>query len=218
MSIRAQIEQTLARTPGQAVFEQCDLSNADLARLDFTGASFNGCSLAGASFFAATLDQTQWRGCRGAAIDFGATRVIDVRVNSCDFNNSSWRRAKLSSVRFEGSKLTGAQFVECSQLAVEFVECLLVAAHLRGFSFRKQRLSKLDLSDADLAGSDFRDAVFEGGSLRSANLADVRFQGADLREADLGGIRLQDARLLRGATISKHQAATLLSELGVLVL
>ncbi|WP_458254791.1 pentapeptide repeat-containing protein [Burkholderia cenocepacia] len=34
----------------------------------------------------------------------------------------------------------------------------------------------LDFSDADLAGADFRDAVFEGGSLRNAHLNDARFE------------------------------------------
>ncbi|MNL38130.1 Pentapeptide repeats (8 copies) [compost metagenome] len=77
---------------------------------------------------------------------------------------------------------------------------------------------QLDFSDADLAGSDFRDTVFHGGSLRNANLKNVRFEGADLREVDLSGIDLTVAARLAGATISKAQAAVLLAELRISVI
>ncbi|MNE97215.1 Pentapeptide repeats (8 copies) [compost metagenome] len=78
-------------------------------------------------------------------------------------------------------------------------------------------MRELDFSDANLSGCDFREAVFIGGSLRDAHLAQARFDGADLREADMGGLKLEDARLFRGATISRHQAAGLLMELGITV-
>jgi len=84
-------------------------------------------------------------------------------------------------------------------------------------SFRKQRLQQLDFSDADLSGCDFSQSVFVGGSLRNAHFKLSRFDGADLREADIGGLQLQDAKLFRGATISRAQAAMLLSELGLSV-
>ena len=45
----------------------------------------------------------------------------------------------------------------------------------------------------------------------------VRIDGADLREASLHGLRLVDAKLFKGATISKSQAAMLLSGLGLTV-
>ena len=92
---------------------------------------------------------------------------------------------------------------------------MLIGADLRGLSFRKQRLEQLDFSGADVSGCDFRDAVFDGGSLRDAHLKLARFEGADLREVDLGGLRLVDARLFKGATISHAQAAALVSELGI---
>lgn len=76
----------------------------------------------------------------------------------------------------------------------------------------------LDFSDADLAGADFRDAVFEGGSLRNAHLNDARFEGADLRDVDLGGTpRLLASGVLRGATVSYDQAAMLIENFGIRV-
>src|SRR3546814_12651924 len=93
-------------------------------------------------------------------------------------------------------------------------ETLLINALLPGFSFRNDRLRKVDFSQADLRKCDFRQAVFELCSLRDANMAGSRFDGADLRGADIGGLRLIDASLFRGATISRAQAGVLLSELG----
>ncbi|MDQ0086441.1 uncharacterized protein YjbI with pentapeptide repeats [Variovorax boronicumulans] len=84
-------------------------------------------------------------------------------------------------------------------------------------SFRKQKLEQLDFSEADLSGCDFREAVFEGGSLRNAHLKLARFEGADLREVDLGGLRLANAAQFKGATISHRQAASLVEELGLRV-
>ena len=60
-------------------------------------------------------------------------------------------------------------------------------------------------------------ASFENCSLRETIVDDARFEGADLRGADLGGIRLGDASRFRGATISREQAAQLLSEVGLMV-
>ena len=75
------------------------------------------------------------------------------------------------------------------------------------------------LSEADLGGCDFRDALFEGGSLRDAHLKNTRFDGADLRGVDLGGLKLaQVAPFFKGAIISSDQAAALVGELGVRVL
>ena len=102
-------------------------------------------------------------------------------------------------------------------MGVRFADCLMSDARLPGFSFRKSQLVQVDFSLADLAGCDFRDAVFDGSSLREANLTGARFEGADLRGADLGGLRLTDAARFKGATVSRRQAADLLAQLGLLV-
>jgi uncharacterized protein YjbI with pentapeptide repeats len=66
-----------------------------------------------------------------------------------------------------------------------------------------------------LSGCDFRDAVFEGGSLRDAHIKDTRFDHADLREADVGGLKLLNAKQFAGAIISPRQAAELVRTLGL---
>jgi uncharacterized protein YjbI with pentapeptide repeats len=69
-----------------------------------------------------------------------------------------------------------------------------------------------------LSGCDFRDAVFEGGSLRDATLKLAKFDNADLRSAEIGGMKLNDAKMFRGAVISHAQAASVLREMGLVVM
>jgi len=77
----------------------------------------------------------------------------------------------------------------------------------------------LNLSEADLSGCDFRDAQFDGGSLREAHLKNTRFEGADLRTVDLSGITLNAlAQSFKGCILSMDQAVALVSGLGVRVM
>ncbi|BAI97812.1 conserved hypothetical protein [Sphingobium indicum UT26S] len=106
---------------------------------------------------------------------------------------------------------------DASAMEIGIEETLLINARLPGFSFRHDRLRKVDFSQADLRKCDFRQVVFEECSLRDASMAGSRFDGADLRGADIGGLRLVDASLFRGATLSRAQAGELLGELGLKV-
>lgn len=116
---------------------------------------------------------------------------------------------------FNDVKLTGAHFTGAQTLGLSFDDSLLVGADLRGVSFRKQTLERLNLSDADLAGCDLREAVFDGGSLRDANLKNAQFDGADLRSVDLGGLKIMNvAQFFNGAVMSSDQAAMLIGGLG----
>lgn len=138
-------------------------------------------------------------------------------MRGCDLNNAVLRRANIASARFVASRMTGADFHAARGMGFAFEEVLLVNARLTGFSFRKERLVRLDMAQADLAKCDFRGAVLEGCSLREANLDGAQFMGADLRGADLGGLRLEDAGVFRGAIISREQAEQLLSGWGLLI-
>ena len=111
----------------------------------------------------------------------------------------------------------GADLTDARMMDVHFEETLLINAKLPGHSFRKQKLVRVDFSQADLRKCDFREAVLDACSLRDANVTACRFEGTDLRGADLGGIRLIDAAPYRGAIISREQAGQLLAELGLKV-
>jgi fluoroquinolone resistance protein len=127
------------------------------------------------------------------------------------------QRALLEGATFKRSKFTGVDFSDARGVNVHFEETLLINTKLVGRSFRKATLARIDFSQSDLRKCDFRMASFEDCSLRETLVAEARFDGADLRGADLGGLRLDDASRFRGATISREQAAQLLSELGLKV-
>jgi uncharacterized protein YjbI with pentapeptide repeats len=74
---------------------------------------------------------------------------------------------------------------------------------------------RLDLTEANLGGCDFTDAVFDGCRLAGAELRAATFTRADLRGADLGQITPMDCHALKGAYISVDQPNTILAGLGL---
>lgn len=193
----------------------CDLAEADLSGLDLSRWRFERCNLRRTDFAGARLEGTVWQSCRAPFVDFAGASLGEASFNGGDFNNCSLRRAVLSGACFTGCKLTGADLTEARAMHVHFEEVLLISAKLPAFSFRKETLVRVDLSNADARKCDFRSTVFQECSLRDALVAGSRFEGADLRGADLGGLRLVDAGLFRGATISREQAGQILSELSL---
>jgi fluoroquinolone resistance protein len=114
-------------------------------------------------------------------------------------------------------KMVGADLSETKAMGLEVEDVLFTFRLLPKMSFFKITLKQIDFSEADLRSCDFRETVFKECSLKNANLTDCRFERADLRSADLGGVKLTDAKRFKGATISKRQAADLLSQLGLQV-
>lgn len=193
----------------------CELDDADLSDMILNGWIFETCLFKKTKFTSAKLERAQFIGCKGAHAHFVSTILIEAQFTACDFNNSKFSGATITQAVFRRCKLTGANFDDTKALDVTFEDCRLNEARLRNFSFRKMTLKSLDLHNAELQRCDFRDVTFEDCSLRDADLKDARFEGADLRGTDIGGVRLEDARRFKGATISRSQAAELLSELGL---
>lgn len=205
-------------TPGTPVtLISCELDHADLSDLILNGWTFDNCTFRHAKFSGAKLERSQWLNGKGAQADFTGTDLAEAKFTGCDLNNTRYRGANLAQAGFRRCKLTGADFNSAKTFDLTFEECRLGDAHLRGVSFHKMQLKQLDFQNADLHACDFREAVFEDCSLRDAAVDNARFEGADLRGTDLGGIRLENARHFKGATISKAQAAELLSQLGLRV-
>lgn len=211
--VRSDIERLIGRTPRTLI--DCDVEEADLSGLDLTRWRFERCNLRRSDLAGAKLKGTIWQGCRGPFVNFSGANVSEAEFLGGDWNNCSMRRARLTSTRFTGSKLTEVDFTEVRAMHIHFEEVLLVSAKLPGFSFRMETLRRVDLSGADVRKGDFRMTVFEDCSLREALVAGSRFEGSDLRGADLGGLRLVDAGPFRVATISREQAGQLLGELGL---
>jgi len=121
---------------------------------------------------------------------------------------------------FTGCKLVGADLTGLRGLAVTFTvtDCTLQLANLGDANLRGLRLTGTDLSEADLWGTDLRDAVFDNCRLRDTDLSHTKLHGADLRGADLGEITLDATTHLVGAVISPRQAAEICGALGITVM
>ncbi|WP_321784147.1 pentapeptide repeat-containing protein [Paraburkholderia sp. J94] len=216
---RDELARALRAAGDEPTFERCDFEGEDLSNLDFRAARFAQCHIGQTRFEHSDLSRTRWVGCKGASASFRYSNAGDARFIRSDLNNTDWTGAKLGSTLFTEVKLTGARFIDTRALGLSFHESLLVGATLRGLSFRKQTLEKLNFSDADLADCDFRDAVFDGGSLGNVRLLNTRFDGADLRQVDLSGLRLSDVQQhLKGTILSVDQAVMLIGDCGVRVM
>jgi fluoroquinolone resistance protein len=150
------------------------------------------------------LSECEFVRCRGGRADFSA----------CDLSETS---SHLSGASFQDCKLTGMLIYDARTLGLRFTHCLLMNARLPGLSFRKEQLEGLNFQGADLAAVDFREAILTDCDLREAHVTQARFEGADLRGAQLGPLHLTDAARFKGAIISRHQAADLLSGFGLIV-
>lgn len=215
---RRNVEAAIARATMPVHFVECDLQNVDLTRLDLTGFTFDRCNLIEADISHSTAASTTWTGCRARRMSARGVDLTDAVFKSGDWNNAVWTGAMLAGTSYTGVKLTGGDFTNAKTLGISFEDCPMVSCDIRGVSFRKSRPGRCDLSNANVCGIDFRDAVFgEGSSLANARILDARFDGADLRNVDLAGHGLDAIAILKGARITIAQAAAMITGAGLKV-
>ncbi|MET9290736.1 pentapeptide repeat-containing protein [Streptomyces sp. NPDC003077] len=209
----------LARRGSRLVLRDCVISRADLRDADLTGATFENCTAVGADLSRAVLAEARFVGGSFATADFREADLGDAAFTDTDLANACLSRAMLDDVTFTGCRMTGADLSALQGLAVTltFSGCSMQLVDLHGTALRGIRVSRCDLTEANLARTDLRDAVFEDCRLREVHFQDTRLSGADLRGADLGEITERVIPLLRGAIISPEQAADVCSALGLQV-
>lgn len=205
----------LAQTSGELV--GLSFVNETLTKQSLNDNIFKNCDFSGSDLSRTSLEGSKFVGCKAYKTKFKYSHVGETKFLNCNFAMTDWEGARFSSTTFVGCKLTGANFNRSHSLGLSFEECVLVNAILKNFSFRKVTLLRNDFSEADLGGSDFRDAIFTECSLREASLRQAKFKGADLRGCDLGSLSLSDAVVLKGAVVSRHQATELLRGMGIIV-
>jgi uncharacterized protein YjbI with pentapeptide repeats len=208
-------EALLEPSDGPRTLTDCTLDEGDFSGLDLGDTTFERCTKRRARFDGANLTGARFLRCRGPEASFIQADLSDAVMTGCDFSNGLLRRARLTSARFEGTKLTGADPTDAGVMGATFAEVLFAFATLPGLSRRMALVVGFYFSVGALLMSDFRGARFEDCSLRNATLEGCRFEQADLRGADLGGIELRDAPQFRGAVMSRLPAAELLSQLGL---
>lgn len=109
-----------------------------------------------------------------------------------------WARKEPVPPRFEGIEAEGADLSGLSAPNMIFCGARLSRANLSGADLQRGRWEEADLSGANLSGANLEKVTLEKANLSGANLsgADLRgaaFEGANLRGANFTGANLTDA-------------------------
>lgn len=214
--LRRNMEAAISAATMPVKVVECDLEDVDLSGLDLTPFTFERCTLIKADLSHVKAQGTLWTSCRARQVKACGGDFTDAVFKSGDWNNADWTNVGIAGAKFEGVKLTGGTFAGAKTIGATFVDCLMRSCDLRGMSFRKSKLGRCDMTEANLGGVDLRDSFFdEGSSLAGAAITDAKFAGADLRRADLSGHGLASITQLKGARMSAEQAVQMIRAAGI---
>ena len=110
-----------------AVFDNCDLSNADFRECVCRRAIFRKCRMTGTDFSCSTLQDVQFLGCKADYVNFNASsfkyiclkdnlfmngsfsgcKVKDMEIHACDFSNADLFQTSLQDLDFSDSIIDG---------------------------------------------------------------------------------------------------------------
>lgn len=199
-------------------FTDCVFTEANLRGAQLPEASFTNCTLDEADLTGAMLEQARFIGGSGARLTAVDADLADTRFEHVDLANTRWNGALLAGTTYTDSRLVGARFTEHRGVGYTFARCQMTMADLSGMSFRGEYLDHLILTEANLSGCDFTNAVFNGCRLTGAELRAATFTGADLRGADLGDLTPVALHALKGAHISVDQGNAILAAWGLRII
>ena len=175
-------------------FVGAELSLVALRQSRVVGASFTGCSLRRARFVDCVVEDSEFSG---------------VVLEDCQFERVEFRRCRMSAFQAPGSRFTDVGVLDCK---------------LDRANFRMAVWERGEITDVNLADSDFYGAKMAGSHIHGCDLSNVDFSKCDLwrshlQRSRLDGIRGGDA--LRGVTIASDQvvpaALAIFAALGIAV-
>ena len=183
-------------------FGGCTLVRASFAGCDLAETQWTACTLDEADLSGATLEQAMFRDC--TLVDAwmeGGVKAKRLRLDGCDasllraseggdFEEASFKRAKLDGARFGQANLRRASFNLASLHRADFSQATLPEAALVGCDLRVARFDDASLVRATLMRSNLMQARFEGADLSEADLRGASLFQAELFQARLGGARL----------------------------
>jgi uncharacterized protein YjbI with pentapeptide repeats len=146
-----------------------DLAGADLSNLDLAGARLGDADLSGAKLAGSNL-----RGARLGGAKLGGADLSGADLREADLSRADLTRSTLDEARLDRADLTDAVLTLCSG--------------------RAARLGEARADRASFARGRWDDVVFDGASLKGADLSGARLGGASFRGASLVGARLQEAQ------------------------
>ncbi|WP_319531171.1 DUF2169 domain-containing protein [uncultured Cohaesibacter sp.] len=188
---------------------------------DFTGARLYECqivkgSAAGLVMAKASLEKTMLLCLALTKSNFKGAQLNNVAFAEADARGSDFSHAHIQKVGFMGKiDLSGSTFAECDakelgcnmtilaescflRSKVEgcmFQDCDMHASDLRLASFKNSRLSKSNLMDCDMFGTNFYGATLGFADMRRASLRNANLYFADLMDTKLGSADLSGANL-----------------------
>lgn len=168
-----------------------------------------GCQLANGEFKHVKFKSAKLRHC-----DFGKSALTDVDMTDVVCEASTWEKARLEHVRFDGANLNDSQWEQSEMSDIRVVGATMKRAQIREVEMQGVRLERVDLCGASIAGlrvyserwwlNDFRGAKisncnfshvdFHKADFRSVAFVNVSFEGCKFGEAKFDGATFENVR------------------------
>lgn len=200
------------------LFRNCDFTETALWGASLANARFESCVLELTDFRRADLDGAVFVGGGGLRTRFNDADLIDATFTDVDLSSATFGGAVLTDVSFEGCRMIGAGLTGSRGTGFRVTRSNLTMANLGGCSLRGLEIQGVRFDDADLSGCDFTQATLTDCRLIGTKILQTVFTQADLRGADLGHPDDDKLRALSGAVISRTQAAEILAGRGITVI
>lgn len=158
-------------------FYLLELGHHDLHDLDLTGVNLKGVSLVGSNLAGCTLTRAN--------------------LSYADLTNADLTGAEVSQASFHEATMPGSSLINLSGRAVDFSRAVLVGSKLMNIARLTQSdFSQAVLSRANLWGSRFPGAVFDGADMTMVSAVETDFSSVDhMAAVDLTGANLSSAKL-----------------------
>ena len=192
---------------GTAEYEEQTFDGLALAGEVIRGIEFAGCTFAGCSFLETAFTDCRFVDCEFARCDlslchvedcsFTSVKFIDCQVIGVNWTEASWpARGLFNAIGFERCAISHSTFIGLGLRRVEIVDCVA----------RDADFAEADLSQANCAGTDFKDS---------------RFLHTDLTDADFTGATnyaiAANLNVLRKTRFSLPEAMSLLYGLDIIL-
>ncbi len=123
-----------------AVFENCDFSNADFRESVCRRVIFRKCRMTGADFSCSTLQDVQLLGCKADYVNFNASSFKNILLKDNLFMNGAFSACKVKEMEIHACDFSNADFFQTSLQDLDFSEAVIDGftvdtEHLKGASF-----------------------------------------------------------------------------------
>jgi uncharacterized protein YjbI with pentapeptide repeats len=204
--LRWMLEHGLRNMPG------IDLTGADLSALDLRDVNFTDAWLESANLQGANLSGACFQ--RAVLAHAKLDKAVAIRT---DFTGANLGHATLADAVLDEATLAGTMLGGCNLAATQSRGANIAAAHLLDTTwgvadwsrvqgaqsfFYKLKLQGLQLTEAELSGSNFVECDLGGVDLRGARLGAATFLQCNLAGARLEGAQLDGAVFAKGCSLA----------------